>query len=419
VGIFSEKTARRVYPAGSLAGNIVGFLGADGHGLGGLEASLDRELAGRDGEATFQTGAGGRVIPIAENAERPPVNGRDVQLTIERDIQYVAETALAKKVKETGAEGGYALVLDTRTGDVLAMATAPGFDPSRPGRYPTAQRANRAVMETYEPGSTGKVITAAALIEAGAVTPTTPITVPARLRRGGSSFKDFNAHGKLHLTYAGTLAKSSNMGTILAAERLEGGLPALHPWFKRFGIGTPTGAGLPGESTGSIPAPADWSATTGYTLAFGQGYSVNALQMASAFATIANDGVRLKPRIIAGWRAGGRFTPAPRCGRHPGGQPEDRVDRTDDDGRGRHGRRHGADGGDPGVPGGGQDRHGQPLRRQGGALLRLHDVLHRHRPGRRPATRGLGDPAGAQTRRWRRRHRRPCLPRADVLRAAA
>ena len=179
-----------------------------------------------------------------------------------------------------------------------------------PGAAPETARGNRALTEAYEPGSTGKVITAAALIEEGAVTPATPITVPNRLRRAGKTFKDFENHKTQKLTYAGTLAKSSNIGTILAAEKM--GLEKLYPYLRRFGIGAPTGLGLPGEARGRCCRPSQWSATTGYTSAFGQGYSVNSVQMASVFATIANDGVRVAPRLVAaGATTTGSMQPTP------------------------------------------------------------------------------------------------------------
>ena len=296
-GIFGEQTSRRTYPAGSVGANLVGFVGADGHGLGGLEYALDDALAGTDGEVTFERGAGGRRIPTGETAERDAIPGQDVALTIDRDIQWVAQTALASKVRQTGARSGTLIVMDTRTGDLLAVATAPSFDPANPAAAKADARGNRALSEAYEPGSTGKVITAAALIEEGVVTPTTPITVPNRLRRAGKTFKDFENHKTQKLTYAGTLAKSSNIGTILAAEKM--GLSKLYPYLDRFGVGEPTGLGLPGEAVGQLLPVSRWSATTGYTNAFGQGYSVNSVQMASVFATIANDGVRVAPRLVA------------------------------------------------------------------------------------------------------------------------
>jgi cell division protein FtsI (penicillin-binding protein 3) len=178
------------------------------------------------------------------------------------------------------------------------VATAPSFDPNDPGAAPAEDRGDRPLNEAYEPGSTGKIITASALIQEGVITPTTPIVVPNRLYRAGKSFKDFEEHGVEHLTYTGTIAKSSNIGTIKAAERL-GNLKRLYPYLKKFGVGEPTGLGLPGEQSGEIPKPGDWSATSGYTMTFGQGYSVNAVQMAEVFATVANDGVRVSPRLVA------------------------------------------------------------------------------------------------------------------------
>jgi cell division protein FtsI (penicillin-binding protein 3) len=296
-GIFGEKTSKRVYPSGSTGANIVGFVGADGKGLGGLEYALDEVLAGRDGTATYELSAGGRRLPGGNDSEREAVAGNDVRLTIDRDIQYVAQKAVAKAVASTNSQSGTVIVLDPRSGELLAMATAPTFDANAPGRARAADRGNRALTEAYEPGSTGKVLTAAALIEEGVITPRTPITVPNRLTRAGKSFKDFEDHDTEHLTYAGTIAKSSNIGTIRAAERL-GDLRRLHPYLEKFGVGQPTGLGLPGEESGQLLRTKDWSATSGYTMTFGQGYSVNTVQMASAIGAIANDGVRLAPRLV-------------------------------------------------------------------------------------------------------------------------
>jgi cell division protein FtsI (penicillin-binding protein 3) len=312
-GIFGEQTSKRVYPGAGTAANVVGFVGADGTGLGGLELKLNPMLAGRSGHATFELSAGGSRIPGAHDQEQAPVPGRDVQLTIDRDIQYVAQQAVARKVRELHAKSGTVIVMDPRTGDLLAVATYPTFDPDNPGRSPQADLADRALNEVYEPGSTGKIVTASALIQRHVVRPGTPITVPNRLTRAGKTFKDFENHPTEHLTYTGTLARSSNIGTILAAERM--GLRHLYPFLRKFGVGKPTGLQMPGENDGSVPPLASWSATTGYTLPFGQGYSVNAVQMASVFATIANDGVRVSPRLVAGTSAGGSFHPTPASSR--------------------------------------------------------------------------------------------------------
>jgi cell division protein FtsI (penicillin-binding protein 3) len=297
-GIYAEQTSKRVYPAGQVGANIVGFVGSDGKGLGGIEYALDSTLAGRDGTATYELSAGGRRIPSGVDTERDAVPGTDVRLTLDRDIQYVAQKAIAKAVASSQAQSGTVVVYDPKTGDLLAVATAPTFDPNDPGAAPAEDRGDRPLNEAYEPGSTGKIITASALIQEGVIAPTTPITVPNRLYRAGKSFKDFEEHGVEHLTYTGTIAKSSNIGTIKAAERL-GNLKRLYPYLKKFGVGEPTGLGLPGEQSGEIPKPGDWSATSGYTMSFGQGYSVNTVQMAEVFATVANDGLRVSPRLVA------------------------------------------------------------------------------------------------------------------------
>ena len=295
-GIRSEPEPRRVYPGGEIGASVLGFVHRDGKGGAGIEQQLDRVLAGKNGQRTFERDPEGRPIPTGTNAETEPQAGRDVTLTIDRDIQYVAQQEVAKAVKATKAESGTAVVLDPRTGELLALATAPTFDPNRVSEAPEELRGNRALTEEYEPGSTGKVLTAAAVIEEGAATPDTVLTVPNRLERGGKSFKDFNEHDTLRLTYAGTLAKSSNIGTILAAERLD--LPKLVPYLERFGIGSPTGLGFPGENPGALLPPDEWTAPTGYTMTFGQSYSVNTVQMASAIGAIANAGVRVAPTLV-------------------------------------------------------------------------------------------------------------------------
>jgi len=311
IGIHSEPQSRRVYPADQVAANVVGFVGRDGHGQGGIERAFDAVLSGRDGKLTYERDRqGGRRIATAGVEQVKPVPGRDVRLTIDREVQWVAQQAIAAKVVESGAESGTVVVLDAKTGDILAMATAPTFNPNQPGRGPDENRGNRVLSEVYEPGSIAKIMTMAAVIEEGVAAPETRITVPGRLHRGGQSFSDYWGHGTLRLTLTGVLAKSSNIGTILAAEQLE---PAtLHRYFERFGIGQPSGLRFPGESRGILARPERWSASQRYTVTFGQGLAVNALQAASAFATIANGGVRVPPRLVAGWTAeDGRFRPAP------------------------------------------------------------------------------------------------------------
>lgn len=314
-GIYSEPTAKRVYPQGSLGASLLGFVGSDGHGLEGLEYSWDNELAGKDGRLTYESAAGGRQIPSADSETEESVAGLDVQLTIDRDIQFIAERAIRTKVTQAAADSGSVVAMDPRTGEVLAMATYPSLDPSNPTAAPDADRGNRAVTEIYEPGSTSKVMTMAAALDAGAVVPNTKIEVPPILYRGGDDFNDHTPHGTLHLTATGVLAQSSNIGMILIAERL--GNQALYTYLRKFGMGSTSGLDFPGESAGLLPNVDDWGPTNAATIAFGQGLSLNAVQSTSVFATIANNGVRVEPTVVAGTSApDGSFTPAPAPERH-------------------------------------------------------------------------------------------------------
>ena len=314
-GIYSEPTAKRVYPQGTLGAALLGFVGSDGHGLAGLENTWDPELAGKDGELSYESAAGGRRIPSADAETEESVAGVDVQLTIDRDIQFFAERAIRAKVGESAADSGTVVAMDPRTGEVLALATYPSFDPREPTASPEADRGNRAVSEIYEPGSTSKVMTMAAALDAGAVTPNTKIEVPPILYRGGDDFNDHTPHGTLHLTATGVLAQSSNIGTILIAEKL--GNEALYSYLRKFGMGSTSGLDIPGESAGLLPDVDDWGPTNAATIAFGQGFSLNAVQSTSVFATIANNGVRVEPTVVAGTTdPDGSFTPAPAPDRH-------------------------------------------------------------------------------------------------------
>lgn len=296
-GILSEATTKRVYPAGELAANVVGFVGRDGKGLGGLEYGLNDVLTGIDGERTYEVAGGGRRIPTGEGEGTNAVPGSDVTLTIDRDVQWVAQSALATRVREAQADGGTVVVMEPRTGRILALASAPTFDPNNAGASSAEVRNNRALSEAFEPGSTSKVITMAALLERGLATPDMHLSVPPSVTRAGKTFHDHDDHGTEHLTLTGVLAKSSNIGTILAAERLTSN--ELYDALRRFGIGERTGIGFPGEAKGFLPLPSSWYGTTFPTIAFGQGISVNAVQAASVFATVANDGVRVTPSLVS------------------------------------------------------------------------------------------------------------------------
>jgi cell division protein FtsI (penicillin-binding protein 3) len=308
-GIFSEATTRRVYPDAGLAAAVIGFVGRDGAGLGGLELADNSVLAGVNGVTTYDQGAGGQEIPSSDSSRRDPVNGTGIRLTINSDIQWAAEQALAKQVKASGADSGTVVVMDPRNGAILALATLPSFNPSDPGATGVADRGNRALSDVYEPGSTSKVMTVAAVLQEKAMTPNTAITIPGTLQRGGKIFHDDVAHGTWHLTLTGMLAKSSNIGAIQAGESI--GENKLYSYLKAFGIGDPTGLNFPGESRGILSPPSQWSKAQFATVSFGQGLSLNAVQATSVYATIANNGVRVQPTLVAGSTApDGTFTSA-------------------------------------------------------------------------------------------------------------
>lgn len=306
-GIFSEDSSVRVYPAGSVAANVVGFVGAMGTGLGGLEYGFNSELAGTPGTLQYQGSARGQQIPTAAETGTPAVPGVGIELTIDRDLQWKAQEALAVGVRFAKADSGTVVVMDPATQQILALATVPTFDPNKPAATVAADRGNRALSDAFEPGSTAKLMTMAAALNEGKITAETHMVIPASeygsstigLHRGGHTFHDSESHGREDLTPTGILARSSNIGAILTAEQVGGG--KFYDYLKAFGIGEPTGLRFPGENDGSVPAPSTWSETTFPTLAFGQGLSLNAVQAASIYATIANNGVRVAPSLVKGY----------------------------------------------------------------------------------------------------------------------
>ncbi|MFC7991351.1 peptidoglycan D,D-transpeptidase FtsI family protein [Streptomyces pilosus] len=316
-GVFSVPTSKRVYPNNELAAGILGWVNAEGEGGGGIELQLDKRLAGEDGKIRYAQ-SGGRLVPTAGGAtETPAVPGSDVELTIHRDIQWAAQNAISEQVEKSAADRGYVIVQDTRTGEVLAMANAPGFDPNDLSEADPGALGNAAVQDAFEPGSTAKVLSMAAVLEENAATPGTHVVVPNRLHRGDRLFKDDVDHPTWYLTLNGVLAKSSNIGTILATGQLGKNQAAankvLYDYLRRFGLGSHSGLGFPGETRGILAPPDAWSTSQQYTIPFGQGVSVNAMQAASVYSTIANGGVRIEPTLVRGSKGpDGRFTPAPK-----------------------------------------------------------------------------------------------------------
>lgn len=308
-GIYSEKTTSRIYPGDTIASSLIGFVGAEGHGMNGLEFAFNEILAGADGQMKHEISAGGRQLPQGLSFQQDPVRGVGIRLTIDRDLQYVAEQALAEKVEYAKAKSGTLVAIEVKSGKILALANYPTFNPNTPLESDPNTWVNRALVDSYEPGSTAKVMTMAAVVNENVAGPNTQFVIPPVLKRPSKTFKDHEPHPTLQLTLTGVLAKSSNIGTILAAEMI--GQDKFYNYLKKFGVGEPSGLNFPGESKGRLPKLKDWSVTSLPTFAFGQGYMVTAVQIASMYATVANDGKRIPPSFIEGFiQEDGVFQPA-------------------------------------------------------------------------------------------------------------
>jgi cell division protein FtsI (penicillin-binding protein 3) len=297
-GILSEVTFEREYPSGMTGAPIVGFLSDDGNVAGGVEQMMQSKLSGTPGKEVYEQARDGKVIPWAQQLSQPAVDGQDVRLTIDADIQWFAQNTIGNLVHAMGAKSGYIVVMEAKTGKLRAVAPYPSFDPTDLGNTKASALGNRAFQDVYEPGSTAKVITIAAALEEKIVTPMTGVIVPNRLKRSDTTFKDAHDHATLNLTVAGVLAKSSNIGTILATESMPAA--TLEKYQRSFGLASKSGIGFPGESAGLLRPAAAQIGSERYTTLFGQGLSVTAIQAAGVFQTIANGGVRVPPSLIEG-----------------------------------------------------------------------------------------------------------------------
>ncbi|WP_320538003.1 penicillin-binding protein 2 [Pseudarthrobacter sp. IC2-21] len=295
-GIVTEGVSKRVYPNGSIAGGIIGFLQDGGTGQAGIEQTQDALLRGEDGKRLFEIGADGLRIPVGVDELTPPKDGKDVKLTLNSDLQYFAQQAIQSQSDKLGAEWGSILVMDVKTGNIVAMADTNAPDPNDPGRVAAKDRGVRTVTAAYEPGSVQKMITASALIEEGKSSPLDTFTLPPSYTIDGQTFTDAFTHGTEERTLAGILGYSMNTGTVAAGSRLS--KEQRYDWLRKFGIGEAPDIGLPATGSG-ILAPADqWDSRQQYTVLFGQGVSQSTLQTVRAFQTIANNGVMLQPRLI-------------------------------------------------------------------------------------------------------------------------
>ncbi len=307
-GVHTRKEPKRFYPNGSLAANVLGFVGLDGNGLAGVEQVYNEKITGEPGKLFLEKDSLGRAYESTEISGRP---GQTVVLTIDQSIQYQAEAALTAAIEQSGAKAGTAIVLDPHTGEILALANAPTFDPNDVGAASPAARNNWALQNIYEPGSTFKVVAFSAAIEKGLARPDDhidcqmgSITVAKRL------IHDHHPFG--NLTIADALAKSSNVAAIKLGLRV--GDPTMYEYITRFGFGSRTGIELPGETAGLVRPLSRWQPSSIGSIAIGQEVGVTPLQMAAAFGALANDGVRVGPHLIREIRSasgGATYRPAP------------------------------------------------------------------------------------------------------------
>ena len=299
-GISSYPEEKRAYPLNSVAAQVVGFAGTDDTGLGGLELEYNHQLEGHTGAQTIVRDPFGRAIDVLSST--PVREGSDVFTTIDHTIQANAEQVLRSTVAFWHAQSATAIVLDPKSGDVLAMAQAPGYNANKASSVSFATQRNRSVTDVYEPGSTFKLVTISAALSLGLVTPQTRFLLPGSLRVADRTIHDAEPRGTETMSVAQILARSSNIGAVTIAEKL--GPSTLMQWIAKFGFGQPTGVDFPGESAGLVLPLDKWSGSTIGNVPIGQGIAVTPIQLASAYAAIANDGVWIEPHLVS--RVGGR-----------------------------------------------------------------------------------------------------------------
>ncbi|WP_411708355.1 peptidoglycan D,D-transpeptidase FtsI family protein [Corynebacterium sp. LaCa117] len=298
-GVAADRQDIRQYPNGAIGENVVGKVSMDGHGQFGFEAARDTELTGIDGQSTEDVSADGQVIPGTLRDVVDTVDGRDVTLTLDLDLQTYVQQKLEKAKANSKASGAEAVVLDAATGQVLAMANTDTVDPNKNIEDQLDEGKdfeNHSVSHPYEPGSVAKVVTAAAALQEGVTTPDEVHQVPGSIDMAGVTVNDAWQHGTEPYTTTGIFGKSSNVGTLMLADKL--GQEKYAKYLEKFGLGNTTGVELPNESAGSVPDLEQWSGGTFANLPIGQGQSWTTLQMASVYQTLANGGERIEPRII-------------------------------------------------------------------------------------------------------------------------
>jgi cell division protein FtsI (penicillin-binding protein 3) len=306
-GIGLLPSEKRYYPSGSIAAQVVGVVDPDGVGITGLERQYDTSLTGTPGHRIVELSAMGQEIAGGVMVDHEPQPGADLELTIDRQIQFQAQQYLHQAVVANHAKGGTVIVMDPLTFEILAMANDPSFNPNHFGGVDPSDLVNRAVTDTWEPGSVNKTITAAAALQSGVVTPAQRFRVGATRTIEGYTIHDAEPHATEQMTLGDIIAHSSNVGISEVADRV--GNERLQQAFASFGYGAPTGVGFPGEAAGIMPPDPNWSDITRATVSFGAGVAVSPLQMAAVYATIANGGTYMQPRLVRATVSNGVTTP--------------------------------------------------------------------------------------------------------------
>jgi len=295
-GIGLLKDSRRTYPSGELAAQVLGFVGIDDEGLGGLELHYDSLLAGEPGFVLAERDPFGRPLPGGVMHTEEPVHGSDIVLTIDRDIQYVAQLEIQTAVEKWQATAGSIVVMNPDTGEILAMASVPAFNPNRFAEADATAYRNRPITDVLEPGSTAKAITAASVIDAGLFEPDSMFEIPPTLKVAGKTIKEAHPRPKVDWSLTEIVAGSSNVGSVMVGMAL--GEQQLYDYLDRFGLNERTGVDFPGEAIGYVPPVDQWSATSIANIPFGQGISMTPLQFTRALSAIANGGELVTPHFL-------------------------------------------------------------------------------------------------------------------------
>lgn len=312
-GIYRQSDPIRSYPAHSVGSNVVGFVDAGNKGQAGVESSMNKSLAGKPGKESYESAPNGSKIPLGDSTVKKPTDGVNYQLSLDSELQWVAQQRVQAAVKKTKASSAFAITMDIKSGEMLAMANAPGFNAADPGASSASDRRNLAVSHAYEPGSVEKVLTSAVLIDSGTAKPSTKLKIPPRLKSGNNRIKDVDPHGTIKLRMRGVIAHSSNIGASLLTRQMH--KKTLAKDLRRYGLGHKTGIELPAESAGSVPS-ADMKDYSRDQISFGQGMSVTGVQEAAAIAGILNDGTYNPPTVIKSAKdRHGRSVPVKRAGK--------------------------------------------------------------------------------------------------------